>query len=206
MAWAEEPGRYLERVRALAPTDPTLWYLCGRQELADGRPDRAWSDWRRSLELSDRHLEEVVGAAGKLLGPRGLLDRALPDDPGLLARVAARLYPGPDAAAGRRPFLERALGLLERQPGGDDPDRLQLRASLQRSLGRPAEAVVSYRAALERRPQELGWWLDMAELLVEQGRPQEARRALLEVVAQRPGDPRARALLESVELELAKGK
>jgi tetratricopeptide (TPR) repeat protein len=205
LAGAEAPGRYLERVRALAPTDPTLWYLCGRQELIDGQPDRAWSDWRRSLELSDRHLGDVLGTALKRLGPRGLLEQVLPDDPALLVRVGQQLDPDPGPAAGRRPFQERALDLLGRQPGAGDPDRLHLKASLQRALGRPAEALESYRAALARRPQEPAWWLEMGELLREQGRLQEARRALLEVVAQQPGDRRARELLESVELELAKG-
>ena len=57
---AEPRETYLERAKFLAPDDPELWERCGTLELMDGRPDQAWTSWRRSLELSDSHLPEIL--------------------------------------------------------------------------------------------------------------------------------------------------
>ena len=110
-AKADPREAYLERAKFLAPDDPELWYRCGTLELADGRPDRAWASWRRSLELSDGHLPEILDRSAALLSPHDILRRVLPDRPDLLLKAALHLYPEP--GEGRRPFLERALAILE---------------------------------------------------------------------------------------------
>src|SRR5207248_4290333 len=50
---------YLERTKILAPHRPMLWYLCGN-ELLKQQPDQAWTNWRRSLELSELWLPQIL--------------------------------------------------------------------------------------------------------------------------------------------------
>jgi tetratricopeptide (TPR) repeat protein len=200
-AAAEPRGAYLERAKLLAPADPGLWYRCGFHELADGRPDRAWASWRRSLELSDRDLPEILDRSVAALGPNDTLRRVLPDQPGLLLAAAAHLYPRPDE--GRRPFQERALAILEGRPGPPSAEVLHTRATIQRALGRPSEAMKGYREALLRGPEQIGWRHEFAELACEQGRFEEAHQELLTILALQPGNAQARTLLDAVARGLA---
>ena len=110
-AKADPREAYLARAKFLSPDDPELWERCGTLELADGLPDQAWASWRQSLELSDGHLPEILDRSAALLGPHDILGRILPHRPDLLLKAALHLYPEPGER--RRPFLERALAILE---------------------------------------------------------------------------------------------
>jgi O-antigen ligase len=66
----DPPRVYLERATRLAPTDPGLWYLLGVAEQEGGDAEAAWRSWRRSLELSDRHLSDIVKRLGGKAGPQ----------------------------------------------------------------------------------------------------------------------------------------
>jgi tetratricopeptide (TPR) repeat protein len=198
---AEPRGAYLERAKLLAPADPDLWYRCGLHELEDGRPDRAWTSWRRSLELSDGDLPEVLDRSVAALGPRDTLRRVLPDQPGLLLAAAVHLYPRPDE--GRRLFQERALAILEGRPGPPSAEELHTRATIHRALGRPAEALKVYRQALLRQPDQIGWRHELAELACAQGRFEEAHQELLTILALQPGNAQARTLLDVAARGLA---
>jgi tetratricopeptide (TPR) repeat protein len=202
---AVEPrAAYLERAKLLAPGDPVLWERCGDLELRDGHPDRAWMSWRRSLGLSEGHLPRILARSGELLGPDEIVRRVLPDRPGLLLKAALELYPRP--AEGRRPFLERALALLEERRGPVGAADLHLRASIDRALGRPAEALAAYRASLDREPLELTWRYELADLLYEQSRYEEAFQELLKIRLQQPENDRARALIDAVKAKIAEGR
>ena len=115
-AAAEPREVYLTRAKLLVPAKAEIWYRCGLYEFEDKQPDRAWESWRRSLALSDAYLRQILDRAGPALGPRGLLQRILPDRADLLATAAAYLYPSPSRGEGPRPFQERALALLAAAP------------------------------------------------------------------------------------------
>ena len=198
---AEPREAYLERAKLLAPADPGLWYRCGLDELADGRPDRAWASWRRSLELSDRDLPAILERSIATLGPRDTLRRVFPDKPALLMAAAVRLPPLPDE--GRRLFRERALAIVESRPGPPSAEELHTRATIQRALGRPAGALKAYKEALMQAPDHLSWRSELAELAYEQGRFEEAHQELLTILALQPGNMRARTLLDEVAQGLA---
>lgn len=202
-ASADPRDAYLDRARLLAPGDPDLWYRCGVHELADGRPGRAWASWRHSLALSNRRLPEILGQAATHLDPGDLARLVLPEDPARLVEAATLLAPGP--AEARRPLLEAARSLLGRRPHPSAED-LHLRAAVERTLGRPDEAAEALRAALALEPMTLAWRLELAEVLSEQGRFEEARQELLAVVGLRPGDARARALLDEATRKVAEGR
>jgi tetratricopeptide (TPR) repeat protein len=164
-AEAEPREAYLERAKFLAPDDPGLWERCGILEIRDGRPDQAWLSWRHAIELSESRLPQILARCTGRLSPLDILGRVVPDRPEVLLKAAQELYPQP--GEGRRPFLERALALLEKRPPPPAPADLHLKGSIHRALGQPDEAVVAYRAALDRQPLELDWRYDLAEVLLE---------------------------------------
>jgi len=200
---AEPRGVYLQRSKRLLPTDAKIWFICGVQEIAGGQLDAAWSSWRRSLELSDRFLVPILDTASPLIGPAAILERVVPDQPALLQQAAFHLYPKPEAAAQRRPFLERAVTLLD-AAGPLNADQCYLKATLQVALGHGAEALVAYREALALAPGQKEWRYEWAALLYQEGQLQEARKHLLTVLRQQPSHPEARKLYDRVVLELAK--
>jgi tetratricopeptide (TPR) repeat protein len=186
---------YLRRAQSLLPLDPELWYRSGVQELADGRPDEAVANWRRSLELSGAYLIPILRRARKHLSPQVMETRLLPDKPVILAKAAAELFPGPALSAGRARLQEKAVLLLERPPEPLTAEEWYLKAGLHRTLGQLPEAVASYRAALLRKPRQDAWRLDLARALLEQGQAARARQELLAVLQHDPGNQEARRLL-----------
>jgi O-antigen ligase/tetratricopeptide (TPR) repeat protein len=200
-----EPRRaYLERAKRLAPDDPEQWYLCGVQESFDGDTDQAWASWRRSLELSDRYQEDILTVVGKGDDVLGVLNRVLPERSHWWLTAAAQLYPAPEAAAQRRPLLEKAAELLQEPPGPQTAADWHTLASTHAALGQVEPALAAYRTALDREPQQAGWRLELARLLCEQRRFSEARGELLTILATQPGNGQAKALLETVEHGLAR--
>jgi O-antigen ligase len=198
---ADPPGAYLERACLVAPAAPEVWYLCGLQQLADGRPDRAWPSWRCCLELSDNFLPQIVAASAGRLSAQEMVDNVLPDRPDVLV-AAAQLAPPAGAGAGRLPMLERALTLLQASALTRTAEYLHAEAMAKWSRGQRAEAVTGYRRVLAREPRQVAWRFELAELLFEQGRSGESRHELLAILAQRPGHRQARALLADVQREL----
>jgi hypothetical protein len=140
MSQADPSNRYLERAKQLIPFDPQLWYLFGFYELLDDEKEKAWASWRRSLELSDQYLTEILNVARTLSSPSELIENILPDKPDLLLRAALQLYPQPEASAEREPFLAKALALLNRLEPEMKSAELHLRATIHRSLDQPQEA------------------------------------------------------------------
>ena len=201
---AEPREAYLERAKFLSPDDPELWERCGTLELRDGRPDQAWTSWRRSLELSDSHLPEILARCGVLLSPDDIIRQVLPDRPSLLLKAALHLYAQP--GEGRRPFLEQALAILEKQPHALGAADLHLKASIHRALGQPVEALAAYRASLDREPLQLARRYGLAELLYEQNRFQESFQELLKVQMLQPENTQTRKLMDAVKGKIAKGR
>jgi O-antigen ligase/tetratricopeptide (TPR) repeat protein len=200
----DEPAAYLSRVKLLAPCRPDLWYRCGLQELRLGQSRQAWASWRHSLELSDEYLPEVLALSAPLVRSDELIDRVLPDRPDVLAAAAFRLHPA--AEEQRRPFLEKALRLLDSREGELQPEDLHLKATAHRDLGQADAAVEAYRELLAREPFRLAWREEFARYLHELGRLEDCRHELLVLLAQAPAQDRARELLRAVTDEMLQKK
>jgi tetratricopeptide (TPR) repeat protein len=200
---ADTRAAYLARARLLAPDDAETWYLSGLEDYFAGRPDSAGASWRRSLELSDRYLPAIVGWLGRGPRPREALEPVLPPRPGVWLAAASQLFPGPGADAARGPFLERARDLLRERGESRTAEDWHTLATLDRALGRPAEAVEACRRALDEDTGNVGWRCELAALLHDQGRPEEACRELRSVLAAEPDNGAARDLLERVTRDLA---
>jgi tetratricopeptide (TPR) repeat protein len=203
-AKAEPREAYLERAKFLSPDDPELWERCGTLELMDGLPDQAWASWRRSLELSDSHLPEILDRSDKLLSPQDILHRVLPNRPDLLLKAALHLYPQPGEE--RRPFLEQALVLFGKQPNALGAADQHVLATIHRALGQPADALAAYRASLDQEPLQVTWRFELAELLYEQDRFRESFQELLKVQMLQPENEQVRVLMDAVRGKIAEGR
>jgi tetratricopeptide (TPR) repeat protein len=197
----EEPrAAHLRRAKRLLAFDPEVWYLAGLLELEDGRAEETWRSWRRSLELSDVHLGSILDRCAPLLDPTRVVEKVLPDRPGILLAAAHRLSPelGPPV----RPLLERALELLAQgsNPGAQE---LWLQGEVRAALGDVQGALSCSEFALRLAPGRADWRYQYARLLRGRGRLKEARSQLMTVLDQEPGHQEARRLLEEVARGLA---
>ncbi|HEY7154157.1 MAG TPA: O-antigen ligase family protein [Gemmataceae bacterium] len=197
----DAPEDYLRRAKLLLPGQAKWWYLCGLREFALGRSEDAWATWRHSLELSGDFLGPILGQTADLSTDK-LLEKVLPDRPDVLLAAALRLYPDADALEEQRPFLEKALRLLESKSQRLAARELHVKAGVYKALDQPDKAVQSYREALDREPSQTSWRFEFALYLYELGKFEEARRELVAVLAQDPSHGAARRLLNEVKQEL----
>jgi O-antigen ligase len=200
LASADPRASYVARAKRLSPSDPEIWYIAGLEELAAGQPEEAWRSWHRSLECSNRYLAEIVTRSAQHLTPRELAAHLLPQDPRLLYNAAVQL--NPDATALQEALLQQALRLLDQEPAPLRPADLHLKALIYRSLDQPAQALASYRAALTGEPRQLEWRYEYAELLHVERQMRPARDELMRILAQSPGHPQARTLLNLVNRQI----
>jgi O-antigen ligase len=108
---SEPRSNYLDRALYLEPTNQEIWYRAGVLQLRDEQLDQAAKDWRRSLELSDTYLTKILAQSASRFTSEELLDRVLPNKPGILVAAAAHLYPKQPQERG--PFYAKARRLLQ---------------------------------------------------------------------------------------------
>jgi O-antigen ligase len=205
---AEPALWYLERARRSAPTDETIWYACGKQRFDDGDVLGACNDWRRSLLISARHLDAILRDAlrgGKArLTPLEILDKALPDNPALIAEAANRLYPR--AAAGsaelRRSFVVKALDLLDRLGDRRTAEDDLLRARLLRELQRSDEAIAAYVSCLAKYPNLLECRKELVDEYYERSMFAEAAAQARLILQKDPKNYFAQDRLEVLKREM----
>jgi predicted Zn-dependent protease len=75
-----------------------------------------------------------------------------------------------------------------------------------KALGQTAEARTVLQSLVARKPRQLNWRYEFAQLLYEEGKLQEARTELLTVLAQQPAHREAHELLSITTQELLKRK
>lgn len=201
---AEPSEAYLARAERVAPADPAMWFVNGTQYLQNGDLLKACERWRRSLELSDRFLPNILPLASKALPAEKISEDVLPDRPKQWIVAASLLFPDPEMETERRPFLEKGLSLYEREPGPWTAQDLYLKASAYRALGQRAAALEAYQTALDRDPAQRVWRLEYAQALSDEKSWNAARRQLQTILGEQPDNAQAKALLNTVTLEIAK--
>lgn len=210
---ADSQSTYLARAKLLAPADADLWYVCGVQEiLAADQLESAWQSWRRSLELSDGHLADILDRSSGLLSTRELMERVLPDRAAVWLAAAAYRYPvgakaderAPLDETSRRLMLERGLAMMP--PGSSSTaDDLRLRAHFEAALGDNNEAISALRLALFQEPGRLDWRMELAKLLGANGHSTEALNEVKIVLAHYPTLAEARNLANELTAKIARG-
>lgn len=202
---ADAPSAYMERAKFLAPMNPELWYLCGLQELTDGRTRKACESWRRSLELSDAFLAPILDESTARLDATALLTRVLPERPRLLLLAAEYLYPDAADAAEREPFLEKAIAIFEKQSEPLTAEDWRIKALVHGALEQPDEAIAAYHAALAKDPLKIEWRYEFAALLHERGLLRESRQEIRALLDQEPRHEGGRQLADVLAREAAEG-
>jgi tetratricopeptide (TPR) repeat protein len=204
LAQADTRDAYLRRAKRLSGGDPETWFLCGVQEWLAKDHEQARASWRRSLDLSDRHLPEVLAVIRQELSPREIFENVIPDRPGVLYAAAVMLYPETELRAERRPFLEKALHLLE-SSGPLQPEDLRLQAMVYKMLGQNDEAIRTYLKALTSEPDNHDWRCELAQVYFDANKVDDARRELVVVLSQMPGHRQARDLM-AIVVQALRGK
>jgi tetratricopeptide (TPR) repeat protein len=190
---------YLDRAKMLAPADPRLWYLCGVEELADGKRQQAWESWRRALQLSPDYVPLVLNQSANHLRPEEMLQWVLPARADVLLLAAQQLFPEEEAVAERQPFLEKSLAALRRKGPALSTDDWYVKAQVHKLSAQPQLAIEAYRAAIAREPRQVGWRYELAEVLYHEGSLQQARRELETILLQHPNYAPAKRLLDNLQ-------
>jgi hypothetical protein len=157
---------HLDRAQQLSPGNATLWYWSGMLHLAAGRADDACATFRRSLELSPLHVDDIMTAAQGKLTVRQILEQTLPPQADMLLHVARKFFSGDERTRYRMVFLQRAEDALDRTDL--PPDELAYTtATILNLSGRGREAMTFYEDAISRRSNETRWRYEYALMLVE---------------------------------------
>ena len=205
---AGDPGQdelHLARARRIQPADPEVLFRCGLLELQAGRFEQACCDWRQSLQLSQKRLQEVLHRAETQMSFPYIVEKLLPDSPAMLLGLARTRYAGEHHANTRRLIAGRADRLLDRAPMGDD-ERHYLRAAARLLEGRRAEAAAEYELAVAIRPRDVEWRYELAVLLKAEGKLAQAHEHACLCAATQPRNAHYRALLESINHDRLTGK
>lgn len=202
---ADAPSAYMERAKFLAPMNPELWYLCGLQEFSSGQTRIACESWRRSLQLSDAFLPQILDESSARLDAAALLDRVLPERPRVLLMAAEYLYPDAADAAEREPFLKKAVALFDEHVEPSTADDWRIKALVHASLQQTDEAIAAYRAALAQQPLRVEWRYELATLLYEQGLLVEAQQEVRSLLDHEPRHRRGLQLADVLVRQIAAG-
>ena len=188
---------HVERAQRLAPSDPDLLFRCGFLESQAGRRESAAKIWRRCLALDSKYLSEILDLGTQYLGVRQMVEDALPDSPQMLLDLARERYQAKEHAEIRRLLSERAEALLET---ADLPaeERAYLRGSTHALKQEYAEAIAQYAQAVQLRPRAAGWRYELARLLKEQGRINEAHEQATLCARLDPQNGQYRTLLRQI--------
>lgn len=188
---------HIERAQRLAPSDPDLLFRCGLLELQAGRTRSACDSWRKSLAAGDRHLNDILLLAGQQPSPVEMVDSVLPDSPLLLVRVARERYGAEEDIEIRRKLADRVERLIG-EIGLPEEERHHLRSSASSLKGLYPEAIASLSRAVELRPEQADWRYELAVLLKDQGRIDEAHEQAKLCARMDPNNGKYRTLLKEI--------
>lgn len=186
---------HIHRARRLRPGDPDLLYVCGLLDFQAGRVPAALAGWKASLALAPRYLNDVVQIAGARLASPGGIAQVLPDSPELLVRLARQEFADDEPIRAR--LLARAEEIL---PQSDlaEAERLHLAGAIGALRKNYPEAIDYYFRAIALRSRQVGWRYELAQLLQQQGRLEEAREQARWCARLEPKQARHRKLLEEI--------
>jgi O-antigen ligase len=198
-----DPTRELERLAKLNPSDPATWYALGRINLKRGCQSAGWRCWQNALRSNAGYVQPIAQAVPDLIRPDELLEHVLPENSGLILSAADAVPAGAWGTASSESFLRKALLLLQDKASQRSADDWLMAARICSRLNDPDTAALSYGEALARSPLSVPWRLEFSEFLYRSERLVEARRELVLVLGQEPGNQVAKGLFERVDRAVA---
>ena len=193
-----DPQPHLRRVEAAAPSYGPMLHRCATLELLAGRVDEALRVWRLAIASDEDYLApQAAAACDGAIPPEQIVDRLLPDSPGLLVRLARDYARDARHARLRQLLMDKAVRLLPHAAlARGERERLEaVVASLEK---RNARAIELYQAAVRLRPTEAAWRYELAQLLFQEGRWDAAIDEARMCAITDPRNPRYRILLEQI--------
>jgi tetratricopeptide (TPR) repeat protein len=203
-ARADPRTSYIQRACLVCQWSAELFFLAGVQLLSDNQEESAWKAWRHCLELSASYLGPILTRSCARWPASQIVERIIPENPQLLVQASQLKYPNQDETEQRRPYLERALHILNDRGTKLDATGLHLQGEINAMLSKPAEALLCYGRALKMDPRQGQWRLEYAQLLRQQGRLEEAKQELQRLLTYGPQNQVVRDLLRQVVEELSK--
>lgn len=198
---------YIRRAKLLSPGQLEMWYVCGLRQLTLNHSPDAWATWRHCLELSPHYLPQILSRSQtSRLKTNQLVEMVVPDNPEVLLAAALYLYPDFGSVERRRPFLEKALGLLVSNEAGQGPQDILVKARIYKALDQPDQAILSYREFLNRDASQVCVRYELACYLREVRKLAEAQHELVVVLAQEPKNGAAKSLLNAVVHDMLQEK
>ncbi len=194
---ADSVLQYLHRACKLVPSDPKVLYVTGVEENRAGHDQNAWAFWNRSLQCSPKYLLPILKQCEEEGWPaKDIVGKVLPRNPSLLLQAETHLFP--DNPEQKTQFWREVLESIESQTLPKTPESFYLKAKGHQMLGQTEEALVAYRDALARAPEQANWRFHYAELLFQTKQVSKAQKQLTKVLRDAPRHAQARYLLEQL--------
>lgn len=188
--------QHIRRAALLTPGKPNALYMAGLLAHQAQLDELAFQYWRRSLELTQRYQAAILESVDDKMEFEQIVEHVLPESPEMLLDLARTQYKEEKDRQHYLLLVEKANQLIER-PKSQLPDqrRHYLKAVIHRLQKRPEEAIQAYRQALKIEPLQVDWRLDLARLLHDQGRINDAHQEARFCASLAPQDQRTRRLL-----------
>jgi tetratricopeptide (TPR) repeat protein len=187
----------LKAILLLDPNHPGALLEKGRLHLSSGQKPEAFEALQRLAESGSAaandpalllELADLASELGRTEEANRAYDRAVQLDGNLVPEVAARRA-RLRLQAGRPDLALELVDGLPTPAGGELPvPTLLLRADILSALERPSEAQAVYETIRRRDPRNREAVLGLGRMLLEQGKPKEARELVREALPQQPAD------------------
>jgi Tfp pilus assembly protein PilF len=138
------------RAQKCFPSDPDVWLASGNYEFTQGNRSQACQLWKKSLELSGRHLEAILNRARRTMTSDDILTKILPDNPLLIIYAADRFFES-TRDTDRPLFLNKALAIIARRDKLTADDWM-VRALVAEERDQSTETDTAYQSALDIAP------------------------------------------------------
>lgn len=198
---------YLKRIKLLYPQRDDTWFMAGELEWNDGYRDEALRSWKHSLELSDQFLVPIVSlTTSSFLQPElkltsaDLMEKVLPATSTVhLVKAAWALYPAAGQTLERKPFMDKAIALLEKKKEELTPEDQYHYGLAKWGLNQREQGLQHLLTAVRGRPEVITWRVDLGRLYFELEKFSEAREQMLMVQQRRPNNLEAMLILKKLD-------
>ena len=166
----------LERLEKISPNEPNVFYSAGLIEFLSGNTDAAAAKWQESVALSDERLADIttILASERLRADfRRHLDQVISGDWQKALR-GTLLFPKKESPLIFSVYLELMQQYLADSEDKTSAEWFYRSAVCAKLSDRPAEALESYKKALESDPYNAAWHYEFGRFLLGSGRNSEA--------------------------------
>lgn len=198
---------YLDRIKLLQPHRAETWYLAGQLEWLNGQRVAAIASWRRCLELSDEFIAQIVISCHQdalqpemRLSREEVMTRLLPpSSASQLVSAAWALHPEAKEVEARKPYMERAIELLEKREDVLSPENQFIYGMALWGVDKREQGLQNLLIAVRARPLQTEWRLNLGRLYFELEKYADAREQLQMVLRQQQGNKIAELLLQKLD-------